>query len=81
MNAECPSCRLFNEFYVWQRLRRNQLQKCIPTAETQPQLQPALLGLSAIISQYFPRGGFCLFYSPHGNHRMMLPLDLPDSAS
>src|SRR6266480_6755121 len=31
------------------------------TVETQPQVQPALLRLSAIISQYFMRGGFCLF--------------------
>jgi hypothetical protein len=30
-------------------------------AETQPQLQPALLRLSAMIYQYFMRGEFCLF--------------------
>ena len=41
-------------------------------AETQPQPQPALLRLSAMISQY--RDGLCLFCSPRGNHRMMLPL-------
>ena len=70
MNAECPSCRLFNEFYVWQRLRRNQLQKCIPTAETQPHVQPALLRLSAIVSQYFTRR-LCLFCSPHGNDEII----------
>jgi len=29
--------------------------------ETQPKLQPALLRLSAIISQYFKRPAFCLF--------------------
>jgi hypothetical protein len=28
------------------------------TVATQPQLQPALLRLSAMISQYFTRGGF-----------------------
>src|SRR5207247_1646043 len=33
------------------------------TAETQPQLQSALLRLSAIISQYFTRVAFCLFCS------------------
>jgi hypothetical protein len=29
----------------------------VPSAETQPQLQPALLSLSAMISQYFNGGG------------------------
>src|SRR5436309_10727034 len=40
-------------------------------AETQPQLQPALLRLSAMVSQYFTRR-ICLFYSPHGNDKMIL---------
>jgi hypothetical protein len=31
-----------------------------PTADTQPQLQPALLRLSAMISQYFTRRFFAL---------------------
>jgi hypothetical protein len=39
------------------------------TAPTQPQLQPALLRLSAMISQYFTRDGFCLFWSPHSNDK------------
>ena len=30
-------------------------RQCKPIAETQPQLQPALLRLSAMISQYFTR--------------------------
>src|SRR6266566_4441231 len=37
------------------------------TPETQPQLQPASLRLSAMVSQYFTPGGFCLFSAPHGN--------------
>src|SRR6266496_5780332 len=37
------------------------------TPETQPQLQPASLRLSAISSQYFTPGGFCLFSAAHGN--------------
>src|SRR5713101_1970742 len=42
------------------------------TVETQPQLQPALLSLSAIISQYFMRGGFCLFCSLRGNDKIVM---------
>src|SRR5256886_4472318 len=42
------------------------------TAEPQPQLQPALLRLSAIISQYFVRGGFCLLCSLHGNNKIVM---------
>ncbi len=41
-------------------------------AETQPQLQPAFLRLSAIISQYlFTQAAFCLFCSPHGNDKVI----------
>ena len=36
------------------------------TAETQPQLQPALLRLSAMIFQYFTQR-ILLFSAPHGN--------------
>src|SRR5207244_13390313 len=39
------------------------------TVETQPQLQPALLRLSAIISQYFTRRGILLYRSLHGNDK------------
>jgi len=42
------------------------------TPETQPQLQPALLRLSAMISQYFTRGGFCLICSPRTNDKISL---------
>ena len=41
------------------------------TVATQPQLQPALLRLSAMISQYFTRGGFWLFWSPHSNDKVI----------
>jgi len=40
-------------------------------ADTQPQLQPALLRLSAMICHYFTRAGFCLFCSPHGNDQVI----------
>src|SRR5439155_22824585 len=39
--------------------------------ETQPHVQPALLRLSAIVSQYFTRR-LCLFCSPHGNDEIIL---------
>jgi hypothetical protein len=40
------------------------------TVETQPQLQPALLRLSAMISQYFTRVEYCRFCSAHdGNEK------------
>jgi len=42
------------------------------TVAAQPQLQPALLRLSAMISQYFTRRGFCLFCSPHANAKIAL---------
>src|SRR5205809_4337303 len=42
------------------------------TAETQPQLQPASLRLSAMISQYFPSGGLWFFCSLHSNDKISL---------
>jgi hypothetical protein len=41
------------------------------TVATQPQLQPALLRLSAMISQYFTGGGLCLFCSQHSNDKVI----------
>jgi hypothetical protein len=39
------------------------------TPEMQPQLKPALLRLSAMISQYFMRKPILRFCSPHGNDK------------
>jgi len=41
------------------------------TAHTQPQLQPALLRLSAMTSQNFTLIGLCRFCSPHSNDKMI----------
>src|SRR5215472_10782368 len=40
-------------------------------ADTQPQLHPAFLRLSAMISHYFTPRAFCLFCSPQGNDKMI----------
>jgi len=41
------------------------------TAETQPQLNAALLRLSAMISQYITRGEVCRFCSPQSDDKMI----------
>jgi hypothetical protein len=40
-------------------------------AETQPKLQPALLRLSAIVSQYLMRADSASFCSTHGNDKVI----------
>ena len=47
---------------------------CLPVgiqADTQPQLQPALLRLSAMTSQNFTLIGLCRFCSPHSNDKVI----------
>jgi len=45
------------------------VRPCVSSADTQPQLHPALLRLSAMISQSFMRKPILPFCSPNGNDR------------